>query len=104
MPPSERILHRRSTEEAYSRRGRDPSLVGKTEIEHGAEVPRVADGEVPVAVVHQDVGLASLLRQALDPRHPLLELVLLVVVAESLAGALALRSPRLRVASVEAHH
>ena len=66
------------------------------------ELPGVGDRLVSEAVVHQHVDLAGALGQVLDLRHPLLQLLLLVVVAKALADGLLL--PCLGVAAVEADH
>src|SRR6266516_4446169 len=69
-----------------------------------AQFAAVPDREVLIAVVHQDVGFPGFTGERLDPRNPFLEFFLRVVVAETGAGRVALRLPRLAVATVEPHH
>src|SRR5919106_1719016 len=106
MPPSEAIFHRFSTTRAYRGSPKEGAtgLFGQVHVEHRAEVPSVPHGEVPIAIVHQDVRLPGVGGQAFDLGNPLLELILLVVVPEALARALALRLPCLGIPAVEPNH
>src|SRR5439155_16638092 len=69
-----------------------------------AELAPVPDREVLIAVVHENVRFTRLVGEGLDPRNPFLELFLRVVVTEPDARRVALRLPRLAVASVESDH
>src|SRR5581483_1626794 len=73
-------------------------------LEQRAKLTGVVHREVPVAVVHQNVGLAGPASEASDHRNPAGELLLRVLVAEALGRRLRLPRPGLRVAAVEADH
>src|SRR6476659_1520030 len=62
----------------------DRSSLRQFEVQQVAELAGASHRVVLIAIVHQHVGLASLGRERLDLRHPLLEFVALVVVPEPL--------------------